>query len=206
MQHEILDLEDFDDNITLSDFSLDEFRIGLLQFLESRRAELEAAKPGLYAVVPTKDDQPVGQPGVIFCLRHRKQGPHQEKKDSQTAKLINPLGRYYLIYLHDDGTVRLTFAQPKQVLNLFRDLAEGLPAAQENLCDFFDARTSNGNDMSHYDDLIKKALESITHTFTRRAATSLFSGRDGKLPSADETPTELEYEYELLTWLVIMQP
>ena len=204
MQNEILDLEDFDDNLTLSDFTLDEFRISLLQFLESGRAELEAAQPGLYAVVPTKDDQPVGQPGVIFCLRHRKQGPHQKKKDSETAKQINPLGRYYLIYLHDDGTVRLTFAQPKQVLNLFRDLAAGLPAAQEKLCDLFDARTSNGNDMSHYDGLIKKALESIAHTFTRRAAASLFSGRDGKLPKADETPTQLEYEYELLTWLVIM--
>ncbi len=204
MQNEILDLEDFDDNLTLSDFTLDEFRISLLQYLESGRAELEAAQPGLYAVVPTKDDQPVVQPGVIFCLRHRKQGPHQKKKDSETAKQINPLGRYYLIYLHDDGTVRLNFAQPKQVLNLFRDLAAGLPSAQERLCDLFDARTSNGNDMSHYDGLIKKALESIAHTFTRRAAASLFSGRDGKLPKADETPTELEYEYELLTWLVIM--
>ncbi|MEX0290143.1 MAG: helicase-related protein [Flavobacteriaceae bacterium] len=204
MQDEILDLEDFDDNITLSDFSLDEFRIDLLQFLESRRAELEAAKPGLYAVVPTKDDQLIGRQGVIFCLRHRKQTAHQEKDDSETAKQINPLGRYYLIYLYDDGTVRLTFAQPKQALNLFRDLAAGLPAAQDNLCDLFDTRTANGSDMKHYDGLIKKALESIAHTFTRRAAASLFSGRDGKLPSADETPTELEYEYELLTWLVIL--
>lgn len=206
MQDEILDLEDFDDNVTLADFSLDEFRTDLLQFLESKRAELEAAKPGLYAVVPTKEDQPTGQPGVIFCLRHRKQTPQQGKDTSETAKQINPLGRYYLIYLHDDGTVRLTFAQPKQALNLFRDLAAGLPAAQEKLCDLFDAKTADGGDMKHYDGLIKKALESIAHTFTRRAAASLFSGRDGKLPSADETPTELEYEYELLTWLVIMNP
>jgi len=203
MQDEILDLEDFDDNVTLADFSLDEFRIDLLQFLESRRAELEAAKPGLYAVVPTKEDQPIGQPGVIFCLRHRKQNPKQGKDSSEAAKKINPLGRYYLIYLHDDGTVRLTFTQPKQALNLFRDLAAGLPTAQEKLCDLFDKKTADGSDMKHYDGLIKKALESISHTFTRRAAASLFSGRDGKLPSADETPSELEYEYELLTWLVI---
>jgi len=205
MQNEILDLDDFDDNITLADFSLDEFRIDLLQFLESRRAELEAAKPGLYAVVPTKTEQPIGQPGVIFCLRHRKQGAEEEKNESDTAKQINPLGRYYLIYLHDDGTVRLTFAQPKQALNLFRDLAAGFPSAQERLCDIFDVKTSRGSDMSHYDGLIQKALESIAHTFTKRAAASLFSGRDGKLPTADETPTELEYEYELLTWLVIME-
>lgn len=205
MQNEILDLEDFDDNITLADFSLDEFRIDLLQFLESRRAELEAAKPGLYAIVPTKDDQAVAQPGVIFCLRHKNQAQQSDQRDSETAKQINPLGRYYLIYLHDDGTVRLTFAQPKQVLNLFRDLAAELPAAQEKLCNLFDEKTSNGSDMAHYDGLIKKALESIAHTFTRRAAASLFSGRDGKLPSMSETPSELEYEYELVTWLVIMK-
>lgn len=205
MQNEILDLEDFDDNITLADFSLDEFRIDLLQFLESRRAELEAAKPGLYAVVPTNPDQPIGQPGVIFCLRHRSQtGP--EDKASDTAKQINPLGRYYLIYVHDDGTVRITFTQPKQALNLFRDLAAGLPEAQRTLCDLFDTRTNGGADMDHYDALVKKSLESIAHTFTRRAATSLFAGRDGKLPSTEETPSELEHEYELLTWLVILKP
>jgi len=202
MKDEVLDLEDFDDNITLADFSLDEFRIDLLQFLESRRAELESAKPGLYAVVPTKSDQPVGQPGVIFCLRHRNQA---SSKDSDTAKKINPLGRYYLIYVHDDGTVRLTFTQPKQALNLFRDLAAGLPSAQEKLCDLFDSKTKEGSDMSHYNELIRKATESIAHTFTRRAAASLFAGRDGKLPTADETPTELENEYELVTWLVILK-
>jgi SNF2 family DNA or RNA helicase len=200
MQDEILDLEDFDDNITLADFSLDEFRIDLLQFLESRRAELEAANPGLYAVVPTKAETPISQPGVLFCLRHRKEG----NATTAEAALINPLGRYYLIYVLDDGTVRLSFAQPKQALNLFRDLASAQSSAHESLCDLFDTCTDNGADMSHYDELIKKVLSSITHTFTKRAMGSLFAGRDGKLPSAEETPTELENEYELLTWLVIL--
>lgn len=204
MQNEILDLEDFDDNITLSDFSLDEFRIDLLQFLESRRAELEEANPGLYAVVPPKAETPMAQPGVLFCLRHRKGSRETVEPEKGSAAQINPLGRYYLIYVLDDGTVRLSFAQPKQALNLFRDLAAGESSAHEALCDLFDARTDHGGDMSHYDGLIKKALSSITHTFTKRAMGSLFAGRDGKLPSEKETPTELENEYELLTWLVIM--
>ena len=58
--------------------------------------------------------------------------------------------------------------------------------------------------MSHYSELIRKATESIAHTFSKRAAASLFAGRDGKLPTAEETPSELENEYGLLTWLVIM--
>ena len=78
LKNEILDLEDFDDGVTLSDFSLDEFRLDLLQFLESRRAELEEANTGLYAVVPPKPDNPMAQPGVIFCLRHREQDERGE--------------------------------------------------------------------------------------------------------------------------------
>jgi len=207
MQSEILDLEDFEETISLADFSLDEFRIDLLQFLEAKREELEAAKPGLYAVVPPKADIPASQPGVIFCLRHRGEDPDPaagNTKDAETARRINPLGRFYLVYVLDDGTVRITFTQPKQALNLFRDLAAGHPEAQQQLCDLFDQRTHDGADMGHYDGLVKKALESIAHTFSQRATASLFSGRDGKLPGAAETPRELETEYELLTWLVIL--
>ena len=217
MQSEILDLEDFEETISLADFSLDEFQIDLLQFLEAKREELEAAKPGLYAVVPPKPDIPASQPGVIFCLRHRVEQASlpatNRLQDSETARRINPLGRFYLVYVLDDGTVRITFTQPKQALNLFRDLAAGHPEAQQQLCDLFDQRTHDGADMGHYDGLIRKALESIAHTFSQRATASLFSqrataslfsGRDGKLPGAAETPRELETEYELLTWLVIL--
>ena len=109
------------------------------------------------------------------------------------------------MYLLDDGTVRLTFAQPKQALNLLRDLAAGHASAFEDLCGLFDARTRDGADMTHYDGLIRKALESITHTFSKRAFGSLFSGRDSKLPNAAESPSDLEEEYELITWLVIVE-
>ena len=156
LQNEILDLEDFGDNITLSDFSLDEFRLDLLQFLESRRAELEAANPGLYAVVPPKADNPLAQPGVIFCLQHCPTGESETPLERGGVTEVNPLGRYYLIYVLDDGTVRLTFAQPKQALNLLRDLAVGHSSALEELCDLFDMRTKDGADMSLYDQLIKK--------------------------------------------------
>lgn len=204
LKNEILDLEDFSDNITLSDFSLDEFRLDLLQFLESRRAELEAANLGLYAVVPPKADIQMAQPGVIFCLRHRGKDGLVTLSEKGSAENINPLGIYYLIYILDDGTVRLTFTQPKQALNLFRDLAAGNPSAFQDLCDLFDAKTKNGADMRHYSDLIKKALQSITHTFSKRAFNALSSNREGKLPNASESPSELEDEYELLTWLILI--
>ena len=210
LQEEILDLEDIDETISLGDFSLDEFRMELLRFLESRRQELENAGPGLYAVVPPGDN-PLAQPGAIFCLRQRqadesaagaeaKATAGRKKEDAAT----NPLGRHYLLYVLDDGTVRLTFAQPKQALGLLRDLAAGHPKAFQALCDLFDKRTQHGTDMEHYSSLIQKALGSIKTTHTSRALQNLVSGRGGKLPRASESPTDSEDDYELVTWLVIL--
>ena len=206
LQDEILDLEDFDDNITLIDFSLDEFRLDLLQYLESKREALEEAGSGLYAVVPAGEG--MASPGTIFCLRHigQNEDKHGEQGNSSAgASDINPLGSYFLIYVRDDGIVRLTFAHPKQALNLMRELAAGKDSPHERLCKLFDARTQDGTDMSHYDGLITKALESIKNTFNRRALGTLFAGRDGMLPHESETPSDQEDEYELVTWLVILK-
>jgi len=60
--------------------------------------------------------------------------------------------------------------------------------------------------MAHYSDLVQKALASIQHTFQRRAAVALLSGRGGMLPTAAETPVAQSDEFELIAWLVIMQP
>src|SRR5208283_3921394 len=192
LKNEILDLEDFDDSVSLTDFSLDEFRLDLLQFIESSRADLEEAGTGLYAVVSPKPEISACRAGVIFCLRHISgekagvAGPRAERPTDSSN--INPLSPHYLVYVHDDGTVRYSFAQPKESLLLLRSVAAGEESDIETLCDLFDARTDQGADMSHYDALIQKALVSIQHTFQRRAAAALLSGRDGMLPTAKETP------------------
>jgi len=105
---------------------------------------------------------------------------------------------------HDDGNVRLTFAQPKKSLEVFRALAAGSASAFDGLCDLFDARTKNGDDMKNESDLLDKAIDSIKATFGKRAAAGLFSGRDGKLPTQAETPST-SADLELVTWLVIME-
>jgi len=59
--------------------------------------------------------------------------------------------------------------------------------------------------MLHENKLLDRALASIKSTFGKRAASALFSGRDGKLPSASESPNSQE-DLELVTWLVITLP
>lgn len=207
LKDEVLDLEDLDDAVSLTDFSLDEFRLDLLRYLEANRAALEEAGEGLYAVVPPKEDLfSKAFPGVLFCLRHRAAAKKRDADKPVDTTKLNPLAPYYLVYVHDDGTVRFSFAQPKESMLLLRDLAAGEPAAFEELCRQFDKRTKDGADMSHYDGLLKKALASIEHTFRKRAASALHSGRDAILPTADETPKSDGNDFDLVTWLVIQAP
>ncbi len=131
LKDEILDLEDFDDQVSLTDFSLDEFRLDLLRYLEANRSELEESAEGVYAVVVPKPDVPVSQPGVLFCLRHR--AVSQVAVGTGESAKLNPLAPYYLVFVLDDGTVRFTFAQPKQTMLLLRNLAAEQPNAIEGL-------------------------------------------------------------------------
>ncbi|MBM3332780.1 ATP-dependent helicase [candidate division WOR-3 bacterium] len=72
MRDEVLDLEDLkDDNISLTEFTLDDFRMELLRYIEANRAQLEEAPLGLYAVVPPDPQYAVIEPGVVFCFRQR---------------------------------------------------------------------------------------------------------------------------------------
>jgi len=205
LKDEILDLEDFDDTVSLTDFSLDEFRLDLLRYLEANRSELEESAEGVYAVVPPKPKVPIAQSGVLFCLRYRSSSAGQSGSSRAGDSMqLNPLAPYYLIYVLDDGTVRFTFAQPKETMLLLRDLAADEPHALEHLCSLFDTRTSDGADMSHYDELLRKALVSIESTFQKRATTGLLAGRGAVLPTCDETPKADGTDFDLVTWLVIM--
>jgi hypothetical protein len=203
LKDEVLDLEDFSDSPSLTDFSLDEFRIDLLQFLESRREELESAPPGLYAVVPPDPEKfPAARPGTLFCLKRSGDGAAR----SATSENLNPLAPHFLVYVLDDGTVRFSFVQPKETLLLLRGLASGHATTFEKLCDVFESQTRGGADMAHYDGLARSALRSIEATFQKRAAVNLLASRGGLLPTRGETPTADAGDWELVTWLVVASP
>ncbi len=207
LKDEIIDLEEMDDNVSLNEFTLDDFRIELMNFLESNREKLRDAPMGLYALAPTLDQRKdaelfdqklheIAKPGVIFCLRHKNQP--QEKASSN----VNPLGAYYLLYIRDDGTVRFNFTHAKNTLTLFQKLCAGQVEPYKELCDLFDRETENGENMAVYNDLLGKAVKSITGTFKKRVAAGLTAGRDFVLPDQSAQVKD-ENDFELITWLVI---
>jgi SNF2 family DNA or RNA helicase len=202
LKDEVLDIEDLGDSVSLTEFTLDDFRLELLKYIESNKQALEDAPFGLYTCVPPHSDYKVIGPGVIFCFRqegHREGAPDAKPEPSES---INPLHPYFLVYVLNDGNVRFGFAHPKQILDIYRILCSGKAEAYSQLCNLFDQETNHGNAMAAYDTLLQKAVNSLSATFRKRAATGLQSSRGFVLPNAQEQIHE-KTDLELVTWLVI---
>ena len=193
LREEVLDLEDFNESVALNEFTLEDFRTDLMKHIANKREELENAPAGLYAVVPPHPDYPMIAPGVVFCLK--------QKGESKENKQINPTHPYFLIYIRDDGEIRFNFAQAKPVLEMYRVLCADVDAPYRELCDLFDRQTSHGAEMEHYNDLLYKAIQSLSESYGTHAIENLLSG--GNLPESDEHINYMT-DFELITWLVIL--
>ena len=193
LKDEVLDLEELTDSVTLADFSLDDFRIDLSNFLQANREALRDAPQGLLGIVEAPVGSEIARAGVIFCLRQRV---------NASEKPVNPLHPHFLVYIRDDGTVRFSFTQAKQILELYRGLCAGKGQAEQALHDVFDIETQNGKDVSRYSDLLHKSLASIEKSFKTKVQQSLFAGRGAVVPKRAEQVSS-ETEFDLVTWLVI---
>ena len=194
LKDEVLDLEDFNESVALNEFTLDDFRIDLMNYIESNRKSLEDAPFGIYAVVPPHPEYQMITKGIIFCL--------EQKGDSTGNEKINPLQPYFLVYIREDGEVRFTFAQPKQILEMYRLLCAGVKKPYEALCTLFDKQTDNGTSMTQYNDLLQKAVHSLSRTYRKRAVSNLLAGRGGTLTKQQKQVRNVT-DFELITWLVI---
>ena len=198
IREESLDIEDVDDGISMSDFTFDDFLAELMQYLESRRAELEAAPFGISAVVPPEPATAAGdakgiRPGVIFCLQLRA---------AAAERTPNPLNSYFLAYVREDGTVRYSFQQPKQILSMFREVAAGREDVLADLVNAFDRDTEHGQEMARYEVMLAKALQQINGKFRNAQLKELTKSRSAKVTKKSESPHGAA-AFELITWLAI---
>ena len=196
---DIPDIEDLDDAISMSDFTLDYFFAQLLRYLEQNRDELEATPPGAYAVVPSPHNE--NHSGVIWLLRQRN------ATTRRNARVPSPVHPHYLVYIRNNRDIRIGCANTKRALELFEEAAVGNSEPLMNLCDQFDNEISNGNDMSTYNDLLDVVVRHINrrHTSTQARNIGRAGSRDFKLSKRSETPRDIN-DFELVTWLILKNP
>lgn len=210
LKDEVLDLEDMNESISLTDFTLDDFRIELLNFLENNRKKLEDAPFGLYAVVPSPSgthtehldlkrfseaEKQIIKPGVVYCLK--------QKGDTDGNEEVNPLQPYFLVYIFENGQVRFNYTNAKQILEIYRLLCAGNKHAYETLCDLFNEETQQGENMNQYTELLKQAIEEISRVFSKRSSQKITGNDRGALLIPKSKRINEINNFELVTWLVI---
>jgi superfamily II DNA or RNA helicase len=204
LKDEILDIEELDNSLTFADFSLEDFRAQLLNYIADKRDALENAPLGMYALVPSSTEtnerefseveKDIIKSGVIFCLK--------QKNEYVAGKKLNPIAPYFLVYIRQDGTIRYNYVGVKQILDIYHALCFGVKEPYQKLCDLFNDETNNGENMKVYADLAQKAIKEIALTHNKQGAARLTFDRHAVIAPLEKQIHD-EESFELITWLII---
>ena len=193
LQNEVLDVEDLQGGISITDLTLDDYIMSLDRFMKENPNVLEKYPTGVYAVtdIPNKNKEECVE-GVIYCLK--------QKKHTDSQELATSLYPYYLVYVNSNGSIHVKNTNPKKILDLYKVLCQTKSEPIESLVKKFNKKTKNGSDMSEYTDLLEKAVYDIKGIVEQKGIQSLF--QLGQATLLDNTVSGLN-DFELVSFLVV---
>jgi len=215
LQNEIIDLEDMDDTISLTDFTLDNYKMDLTNYLEKNK-NLKHLPEGIYSIVPlpkdieySEDSLPKNikefiKPGVIFCLKLKSS--KKEKVEKRLEK-FNPVAPYFLVYIYDNGEIKFNYTNLKQLLEIYKLLASGGKQPYEELEKIFTKETNDGENMEKYSNLLRTIVKQINKKLNHQSMRTLGMGAGRgqiNLISKENQITD-EEEFELISFLIIKE-
>lgn len=190
MQNEVVDLEDVHGGISITDFTFNDFKMDLMEYLKENEGVLEHTPTGIHAVTKVNiDDLPEG---VIYCLKQRKKNKKEEHH--------NPIDPYFLTYISSEGELILSFTQSKKILDVYQKLSSGETDVFIDLVNQFKNETKQGKDMSHYVGLLETAVQEIVGKNEEKGIASLFTS--GGTASLNEEIRSLD-DFEVISYLII---
>lgn len=188
LKEDVVDLEEMNTGVSIMDLGLNEFRLDLLEYMNSNH-DIEHTPFGLHAVVPATEQAPSG---TVFVLKNRTAGVNIDHK--------NQLHPFYMVYIKDDGEVLVDHLHPKDLLDKMRLLCKPMTKPDVKLCSAFNKETRDGLRMGKYSELLGKAIESIVTKKEESDIDSFLDGYVGEL--FEERITGLD-DFELICFLVI---
>ena len=118
LRDNMLDLDELDDGVVLSDFTLDYFFDQLLRYLEKNKDALDATPDGAYAVTHNEK-----RPGRNGCHLLSAPAEHQRGQKGKKGKPDSPT--FMRCISRSDGDIRHGCTSTRQVLDLFEAAAVG---------------------------------------------------------------------------------
>jgi hypothetical protein len=197
LQDRVVDMEDISGGISITDLTMNDFKIDLSEHMEQNKAHqalFEKALTGMYSVVSLTDELKAQniQSGVIFTLQATKEKREKSEK--------NPLDPYYMIYVTEDGDIPYSYTHSKKILDMYKKICQTSSEVDERAVQAFAKQTKNGRDMSVYRELLKKAVENIIGKTREEKRMSIFNPDGSAFHEEDVAGIN---DFEVLSYLIL---
>ena len=189
LQDSVLDLEEISGGISITDLTLNDFRMDLTEYMREHQSMLEATPFGARAAVAVASERQ----GAVFCLKDMS-----GKKPPEDAFALAP---YYLVYVADDGGIVFGPAESRETLDFLKKSCAGRCVPEQRAVDAFNVRTRKGSDMAHYQKLLGAAVESVVGRQQEEGVKSLFSRGGVRLAGAADRSVN---DFEVVAFVAVM--
>ena len=186
----ILDLEDINTGVSITDLGLNDFRMDLVSYIE-KKGDLDHVPNGMHTVINSDEERGI-YPGVIFVLKNINDDIDINKK--------NHLYPFYLIYIDYNGEVIVDHIKVKKILDILRIGCKGKDEPIKEAYKPFNKETKDGKKMDKYSKLLEDAINSIMDVNEESDIDSLFSA--GGTTALLESIEGLD-DFELISFVVI---
>ncbi len=190
LKDEVVDIEDMDSGISITDLGLNDFRMDLINYINTGK-DLSGVPNGMHAVCPKKPEKGIDE-GVIYVLKNINTDVNIDD--------INQLHPFYLVYIKQDGAILSNHLNVKNTLDILRAMAKGHNEPIPEVYELFNNETNDGKNMSTYSGLLGNTIESIITVKDDSDIDSLFSS--GGTTALMNNVKGLE-DFELIAFLVI---
>ncbi|WP_066402586.1 helicase-related protein [Aliarcobacter cryaerophilus] len=192
LQTQVVDLEDVSGNISITDLTLNDFRMDLMNYLKEHKNTLEKTPLGINSIVKNQLEELQDKKGVIYCLRMLS-----EQNNTKDTYSLEP---YYLVYVDENNEVKLSYSNAKNILDIYKKLTLGNDDIQSELFKSFENETKDYSNMNHYVEGLQNSIENIIGKKDEKGLDSLFSGGGTNITSNSFTGSE---DFEIVSYLVI---
>lgn len=190
LQESVVDLEDIDGGISITDLTLNDFKIDAERLTQEELSRYAMTPNAVFSLVKNSIEQ--GERGVLFCLKDLD----EKGLDLKVSRnLIHP---YSLCFISEEGDVKLSSGNPKRCLDYYKKLCSGQTAILPELIAEFNNSTKRTKYMSTYTELLDVAIEDIKGTVAEVGIDSLATP-GGTLFST----TTVGKTHELISYLII---
>ncbi|MEZ7873544.1 MAG: helicase [Bacteroidales bacterium 45-6] len=187
LQSTVLDLEDIQGGITITDTNMNDFRMDIMEYEKNHLVDLQNIPLGIHTVVEIDDEEI--PPGTIFCMRSSVQQKGQS--------LLAP---YYLVYMGEGGEPVLGYMQGKRCLDYLKKLCQGKTEVLAELAQNLKKETKNYANMKAYSSAFQLAIESVIGKSQEVGAASFFST---ELVSLNAEGVTSQSDFDIVAFVVV---